>query len=350
MSEKLYNQLNVALRKRQLGKVRTLVLGKVGLAVDHMFVDGSFPLHIAAEENDVEMVRFLLLAGATVDFKNLHGQTPLILGVANYSIVKLLIEFGCKVNLTDGQKRSALHLAASRGLPNVVSLLLKYGARVNGIDKWGRSPLHMTLLNTARCSNQMKKYEEVVKVLLEHNCEVNKQDGHAYTPMFLAVNCGNAEIFSTLVAHGAYTDRVSRHKLTPLMLAVLKGHLKMCRLLLAHNANVNILNSRTGKSCFQVAVEHGHFDIAELLVAAGCQLWKEKWFHDRKISPKISGNPKVMEWLHGLMYVPQSLQQLCRASLRNSMRHKTRSTVEDLCYPERLKNYILLSKECEVLG
>lgn len=68
-----------------------------GLSVNHMFADGTFPLHVAAERGDLEMTKFLLSMRASPDLKTRHGQTPLMLGISYIDIVRQLINYGCKV-------------------------------------------------------------------------------------------------------------------------------------------------------------------------------------------------------------------------------------------------------------
>eukprot|EP00052_Salpingoeca_macrocollata_P028845 m.283688 g.283688 ORF g.283688 m.283688 type:complete len:697 (+) comp22906_c2_seq24:1334-3424(+) len=48
---------------------------------------------------------------------------------------------GLDVNVTDYDRRSALHLAACEGHAQVVSLLVSKGARVDVKDRWGHSPI-----------------------------------------------------------------------------------------------------------------------------------------------------------------------------------------------------------------
>ncbi|CAN0824782.1 Integrin-linked protein kinase 1 [Linum grandiflorum] len=48
---------------------------------------------------------------------------------------------GVPPNLSDYDKRTALHLASSEGRVGIVRLLLEKGANVNSLDRWGRTPL-----------------------------------------------------------------------------------------------------------------------------------------------------------------------------------------------------------------
>ncbi|KAL7000635.1 hypothetical protein U1Q18_001788 [Sarracenia purpurea var. burkii] len=53
--------------------------------------------------------------------------------------IRELLESGTNVNFKDTDGRTALHIAACQGLPDVVELLLQSGANVNLEDRWGSS-------------------------------------------------------------------------------------------------------------------------------------------------------------------------------------------------------------------
>ena len=82
-------QLYYAVVHGNLKRIKHLVYNE-GVSVNHVFMDGSFPLHVAAERGFVEIVTFLLSMKASTDMKNQHGQTPLMLGIGYPPIVKVL--------------------------------------------------------------------------------------------------------------------------------------------------------------------------------------------------------------------------------------------------------------------
>lgn len=49
------------------------------------------------------------------------------------------LEKGVEPNLSDYDKRTALHLASCEGCTEVVVLLLEKGANVNSTDRWGHT-------------------------------------------------------------------------------------------------------------------------------------------------------------------------------------------------------------------
>lgn len=81
-------QLYYAVVRGNLKRVKHLVFNE-GISVNQVFMDGSMPLHVAAERGFVEVVTFLLSMKASTDSKNQHGQTALMLGIGYPPIVKV---------------------------------------------------------------------------------------------------------------------------------------------------------------------------------------------------------------------------------------------------------------------
>jgi len=71
------------------------------------------PLHIAAQENQVDIAFFLIENGANVNDKEDIGQTPLHVAVTfkNKGIIELLIKNGSDVNAKDNSGDTPLALA-----------------------------------------------------------------------------------------------------------------------------------------------------------------------------------------------------------------------------------------------
>ena len=83
------------------------------------------------------------------------------------------------VDLVDNKKRSALHIAASRGADDLVHLLLQQGANPNVQDCNGNTPLHL-----AACTHHIR----VVTLLLRFGADVKKVDIAGKTPLHLSMS------------------------------------------------------------------------------------------------------------------------------------------------------------------
>lgn len=95
----------------------------------------------------------------------------------NTEKVQKLLESGVSANSTDRQKRSALHLAASRGYIEIVKLLLHHGADPNKQDIIQNTPLHL-----AACINNL----QIVTLLLNAGADVRSLDIYGRNPLQLA--------------------------------------------------------------------------------------------------------------------------------------------------------------------
>lgn len=89
---------------------------------------GSTPLHdIVLLGSPAFLASFLSRTSLNME-KNFLGQTPLHLGVRDVEIVRLLVEAGHDIDITDSQGITALMYAAAMGKTDVVQLLITQGA------------------------------------------------------------------------------------------------------------------------------------------------------------------------------------------------------------------------------
>ena len=88
------------------------------------------PLNIAAMKGDLEAVKRLIDAKASIDSDHYYG-TPLKLACANghIKIAELLIAKGADVNAGGNEGGTALHGAATGGHKEIADLLSKHGGK-----------------------------------------------------------------------------------------------------------------------------------------------------------------------------------------------------------------------------
>ena len=146
------------------------LLAKKSTVVDALGHDGYPALHCAVRRNDLEMVKLLLEAGASVDFKNKSSSTG-----------------------TTGE--TALHCAAFQGRPEIANFLIAKGADVSARTRKKNTPLH----DAARMANI-----KIVKLLLEKGAKVDVKDKNGKTPLDYCreLNRPNADaVIKILKAH-----------------------------------------------------------------------------------------------------------------------------------------------------
>ena len=93
------------------------------------------PIFHAASTCHAALTEVLLEAGAKVDFRTLHGETPLMVAVSRCpsGMIAQFLKHGADVNARNDGHETALEIAAfSGGSPDVVRMLLTAGAEIPG--------------------------------------------------------------------------------------------------------------------------------------------------------------------------------------------------------------------------
>jgi len=111
--------------------------------VNEISSHGFTPLGIAAHFNKEDIVRLLLMhhADPNICSQNGYNSYPLhaALGNNNSDISKMLIEAGAEVNVSQNGRITPLHLAAQHGNIDLIILLLEQGADVSATTDLGAS-------------------------------------------------------------------------------------------------------------------------------------------------------------------------------------------------------------------
>ena len=120
-------------------------------------------LHIAASENDVSKIKYLISSGVPVDIRGQAGMTP-------------------------------LSVAAGYGHIEAIDVLLELGADINAPDALGRSPLSYAAVGG---------HDRAIEHLLENNAEIDQADIMNITPIMEAVRYDHQNVVRVLASHGA---------------------------------------------------------------------------------------------------------------------------------------------------
>ena len=116
---------------------------------------GNTDLHYIALNGPPQLTneqKLILKYAKDINIKNITGTTPLHLAVQNEKIemVQVLLEHGAKINAQDNCKMTPLHISAWKGNAGMTKLLLKYGARKDLVNEKGWTPLKMAKI----CHNE----------------------------------------------------------------------------------------------------------------------------------------------------------------------------------------------------
>jgi ankyrin repeat protein len=178
----------------ELTKTRDIVklLIAKGAGVNTKDSGGWTPL---LRTGDAQVAKLLIAAGADV---NASRDTRTVLMNAaeenNVEIVRLLLDAGADVRPRDHRGLNAMSLAASRGHAEVVRLLLGKGSDANE-----RFESDVTALMLAARDGHV----ETVKLLIAHGADVNAKSKNGVTALREATSNGYGDVAEILKAAGA---------------------------------------------------------------------------------------------------------------------------------------------------
>ena len=131
------------------------------VTVDEVILQGATPLFLAAEVNNLDVIKTLVAAGADPLIVSDRGTTPLMMAagagtdvqrerepeerVTAVETAKFLVEHGADVNAVGQYGWTALHAAAYQGLNDVIEFLVSKGAKIDQKDEFGQTALSISL-------------------------------------------------------------------------------------------------------------------------------------------------------------------------------------------------------------
>lgn len=153
--------------------------------------DGLSPLMAAVNEENAEMVRVLLEAGADPNAVSKNSSFPLILVSWRKctEIAKLLIEFGADLNKKSNRGATPLIYASSAGQLEMMQIFLDNGAAVNIPAETGETPL----IAAAKSG-----HAQAVRKLLKHGANPKHKTKEGKTALVYAEEREKTEVCKVL--------------------------------------------------------------------------------------------------------------------------------------------------------
>jgi len=181
----------------------------------------------AVKNNELYVVRFLLLHEININVTDSDGNTPLLQASLNGNIqmVKLLLFKGADINKPNNAGWTPLFSATLNGHDQIIKILLANGLKMTDTDE--KLSLGIAILND-RIS--------VINLLLERKIDVNYFDLFDKTPLMLAAEHGYLKIVQILLDYGSKVGMTNQNGLTALLFAQLHNHKKVAELLISYGA------------------------------------------------------------------------------------------------------------------
>ena len=291
----LNTPLHIACYQKALQIIRLLLEGRCNISIPNkegviaqnipLSEDGDCLLHIACQWADMDIVSYLISdQKCNLNITNNKWNTPLHIACFKQSltIVKLLLEMKCKVNISNKKGVIAqniplnedgdclLHIACQWADMDIVSYLIsdqKCNLNITN-NKWN-TPLHIACF---------KQSLTIVKLLLEMKCKVNisnkkgviaqniplNEDGDC---LHIACRWGDVDIVRYLIMDENCDLNIQNGTSnSPLHIACYWKSLDIIKLLLEVKCNTKISNKK-GKSAHDIPLN----DNGDLLLHVACQ-------------------------------------------------------------------------------
>ncbi len=233
--------------------------------------DGSTSLMWAAYNDDLELVRALLKAGAKANVTSNFGATALTeaIKLGNVTMFRTLLDAGADIESPNLDKQTALMLAINTNQQEMAKLLIERGANVKAIETFR----NQTALMWAAAANQ----PEIVDLLLAKGAgtQVNLRAAHddwertqtsepraqfssrqtgGLTALLFATRSGCLRCAVSLVEAGADVNKPNPDGITPLINALDNGRFDIAMFLLDKGANPHVWDMH-GRTPIYVAVD-----------------------------------------------------------------------------------------------
>ncbi|XP_064362845.1 inversin isoform X5 [Dromaius novaehollandiae] len=221
---------------------------------------GATPLHYAAQSNFAETVEVFLKHPSVKDDSDLEGRTSFMwaAGKGSDDVIRTMLnlKLDIDINMTDKYAGTALHAAALSGHVNTVKLLLEHNAQVDALDVMKHTPLFRA------CE---MGHKEVIQTLIEGGAGVDLVDQDGHSPLHWAALGGNADVCQILIENKINPNVQDYAGRTPLQCAAYGGYINCMVVLLENNADPNI-QDKEGRTALHWLCNNGYLDAIKLLL------------------------------------------------------------------------------------
>ena len=187
--------------------------------------------------------------------------------------VRSLLAQGCSIHessedLVDPDKDAFL-LAAESGRLDVLKLLLEHNCDFSKRSLSGSTALHLIRFDPEIKPKAVIK--SLVILLLEHGVPLEARISDGHTALISSASIGKISIAECLLEHGADIHSTDNFGYTALHWAAQEGHHEIVALLISKGADIHSTDNY-GYTALHRAVRKGHHEAAALLISKGADI------------------------------------------------------------------------------
>lgn len=265
-----------------------------------------------------------------------YGFTPLTRCVYDrrHAALEQLLHAGASVDFEDGNGRTPLMTAAFRADIDSCYILLNHGANVNA--KIGSN----TALVHASCNGAY----EVACLLLQHGarpCDTrNLWDNFGDSAFASAIAWNHCNVVERFVTY--FNERDIKLPLELLIKLAVERSSEDCAIIFLEQGLYLNHKSLQTISLFHMAAEKGQIKLMSLLVELDPQFLQEEWLIQKKIPEELQKQKSYTFWLMEYRKHVPSLQKVCKSSILSQLVCYYKPKIAELPLPRSLREYLCL--------
>ena len=238
--------------------------------MDQMTLSGWTPIMVAASQGHIDTVKYLASKSAELDLKDKNDQTIIHLAAQNNqdAVIEEILNLESTptdfmVNENDQLDNTPLHLACAAGFLDTVKVLIEHEAQVDNKNEDEKTPFHMAAENG---------HVEVVEYILSKDKNAkNDCDEDDNTGLHLAASNKMTNTVELLIESGSDVRKRNNREWTPLDCAAAAGSFKCVLKILEAGADVDPMDKK-GITPLHLTAIHGHPQVTRLLLEHGARI------------------------------------------------------------------------------
>ncbi|XP_067685980.1 putative ankyrin repeat protein RF_0381 [Haliotis asinina] len=243
-------------------EIVTFVLNHTSVDVNSILSNGITPLMCAAKLGHEDLFKLLVTKGA--DMAKVDDDHENVLHIAcrdgNTEILKYILKQNVlDINSKQEDGMTPLLLAAALAEKEVVEILVAKGADPTAIDDDGDGILHLAVLLPISDISCLKY------ILTQNIVDINGRGRLGMTPLLLAAESGNRDVFDILIEGGADVSAVNDNGDDVLHVACREGNEVIVKYVLSHCIKDITIKNNQGLNATEIAREKGYLSITKLL-------------------------------------------------------------------------------------